>query len=608
MCGIFGVISDNHFTLKDKKIKLLAKLSESRGKDSSGILVGSEDFFDIQKADYSITSLYGQASTKKIKIALGHSRLITNGNSDNQPIYKDDIIVFHNGIIINHEELWKSSGNQRSLQIDTEIIAEITRSFLIGNSDYKSLCREIVHKCSGTIACAILLPKEGKLILFSNNGSLFLGVLGDYFVFASEKSFLKKIKCINIKQIYEPEILDCCILNSVPTISSLKKPRLKLLPALTFSNSERKILIHREHDLKRCSKCILPETMPFIRFDSEGVCNYCHNYTPRNIPRPREELFELVERYRREIGSDCIIPLSGGRDSFFCLDMAVSELGLKPITYTYDWGMVTDLARRNISRICADLGVENIIFAADITRKRLNIQKNLLAWLKSPHLGMISLLTAGDKHFFKYINDVKKSTGINLNLWGINPLEVTHFKAGFLGVPPNFEEKLVYSSGILNQLNYQRLRLGRMFENLDYFNSSIYDTLSGEFYRTFSKKRDYFHIFDYWKWDESLVGQILKKYSFELSPDTSSSWRIGDGTAGFYNYIYYNVAGFTENDTFRSNQIREGDLNREEALILVKDENQPRYESIKWYLNAVDIDFCYAMRIVNNIKPLFNPL
>ena len=41
---------------------------------------------------------------------------------------------------------------------------------------------------------------------------------------------------------------------------------------------------------------------------------------------------------------------------------------MKPVTYTYDWGMVTDLGRRNISRMCAELGVENIIVADDITK------------------------------------------------------------------------------------------------------------------------------------------------------------------------------------------------------------------------------------------------
>ena len=84
--------------------------------------------------------------------------------------------------------------------------------------------------------------------------------------------------------------------------------------------------------------------------------------------------------------------------------------------------------------MCSKLGVENIIVAADIGVKRRNINKNLRAWLRAPNLGMVSILTAGDKHFFKHVETIKNQTGVSLNLWGINPLEVTHFKSGFLGV------------------------------------------------------------------------------------------------------------------------------------------------------------------------------
>ena len=91
----------------------------------------------------------------------------------------------------------------------------------------------------------------------------------------------------------------------------------------------------------------------------------------------------------------------------FALHLVVTELDMCPVAYTYDWGMVTDLGRRNISRMCAKLGVENIIIAADIEQKRKNIRMNLEAWLQKPHLGMINLLMAGDKHFFKHVETVK---------------------------------------------------------------------------------------------------------------------------------------------------------------------------------------------------------
>jgi len=414
------------------------------------------------------------------------------------------------------------------------------------------------------------------------------------------------LACESVEQVRrEGVLIDIPISAAAPSIHEQAQRTTNLIPSLGTHQAEEKMLEYKRYTLRRCTKCILPETMPYIRFDEAGVCNYCHHYKPRNRPRPGEELCNLVEPYRRAHGDDCIVPFSGGRDSCYGLHLIAKELKMKPITYTYDWGMVTDLGRRNISRMCARMGVENIIIADDIALKRRNIAMNLTAWLKSPHLGMVSILTAGDKHFFRHVKTVQQQTGISLNLWGVNPLEVTHFKAGFLGVPPDFEEERVYSHGAMKQLRYQWLRFKAMAQSPGYFNTSLWDTLSGEYYRSFDKKIDYYHIFDYWRWDEKIIDDtLLNEYDWERAPDTSTTWRIGDGTAAIYNYIYYTVAGFSEHDTFRSNQIREGDLTREEALVLVDDENRPRYPNIKWYLDAIGMDFDKVIPAINAIPKL----
>ena len=275
--------------------------------------------------------------------------------------------------------------------------------------------------------------------------------------------------------------------------------------------------------------------------------------------------------------------------------------------YTYDWGYVTDLARRNISRFCSELGVENIIVADKISWKRENVKMNIKAWLNNPDLGMVNIFTAGDKHFFRHVQDVKKQTGIDIDLWSVNPMEVTHFKAGFLGIPPDFEEDKVYSNGVKKQLRYQNLRFRAMLKSRGYFNRSIWDTLQGEYYRSFLKKENYYHLFDYYTWEEKEVNNvILNDYGFEMSPDTSTTWRIGDGTAAFYNYIYYTLAGFSEHDTFRSNQIREGQITREKALKLVEDENKPRYQNIVWYLESCGLDYESVINTINRTKKIYH--
>lgn len=603
MCGIFGVISSSN-SVKDE-LEVLVKRSQQRGKDSSGLITFGEGSYRAFRADYSITRLTKQVKPYSSSIVMGHSRLITNGLTDNQPVIRDGIYVLHNGIVVNHDDIWSHLDKTRELQIDTEVIAAIASAHIGQGSLLEDLPAKILSLCKGVVACAMAIPKLGKLCLFSNNGSLYVGSKGQNTYFASESFSLSEIRCEGIQQVKDAVFVDIPVSDRGIEISDRVERDVNLIPALSFSASEEKLLEYRKHNLRRCTRCVLPETMPYISFDSNGVCNYCRNYKPRNKPRPKEELFRLVEPYRRENGNDCVVPFSGGRDSCYGLHLIVKELKMKPVTYTYDWGMVTDLGRRNISRMCAELGVENIIVADDIAKKRKHIRQNLSAWLKSPHLGMISILTAGDKHFFKHVETVKRQTGINLNLWGINPLEVTHFKAGFLGIPPDFEEKRVYSHGAMKQLRYQYLRMKAMLESPGYFNSSLWDTLSGEYYRSFTKKTDYYHIFDYWRWDERLIEDTLDQYDWERAPDTKTTWRIGDGTAAFYNYIYYTVAGFTEHDTFRSNQIREGDLTREEALEMVMEENTPRYPNIKWYLDAVGLDFKEVIPVVNSIPKLY---
>jgi glutamine---fructose-6-phosphate transaminase (isomerizing) len=610
MCGIFGIIGRDKKFLSD--FDTLAVHSMQRGRDSSGILDYTTRY-RITRADFQLTSLLAMVELGNSSMALGHSRLITNSNSDNQPVLREGIVVIHNGIIVNVEQVASRHGLSLHQEIDTEIIAALFAMYLGLGKALEDIPQLVIEDCEGVIAAAVAIPALGKLVLFSNNGSLYFGRNEEVYYFSSERFPLATLGLPEIDQVrLRPKIVD--IPTQVEALASdvinHTHSRPNLVAAFVSNPREESLLFNDLPELRRCRKCVLPDTMPFITFDEQGVCSYCNNWDIRNKPKPKSQLFDLVAPYRRTgDAADCLVPFSGGRDSCYGLHLIVRELGLKPITYTYDWGMLTDLGRRNISRVSAKLGVENIIVAADIQKKREYIAKNLRAWLKNPDLGMVNIFTAGDKHFFQHIETVKRQTGVSLNLWSFNPLEVTHFKAGFLGEPPDFQTRRVYSHNALKQLHYQYLRFRAMLRNPAYFNSSLWDTLSGEYYRSFTKKTDYYHVFDYWKWDEDLIEKtLIEEYDWELAPDTKATWRIGDGTAAFYNYIYYTVAGFSEHDTFRSNQIREGEITREEALLRVKEENQPRYQNIRWYLDILGFDYREVIKAINSIPKLWAPI
>lgn len=598
MCGIFGVVSAK--PIEADLFVQLGKLSERRGKDSSGALYLKDDSYHAVRADKPFRLLASELGIPHSLMVIGHSRLITNGQADNQPVVRDNLAIVHNGIITNDEEYWRDANQKRLFVIDTESILGVALRLIELSKPIDQLFDEAQSLLNGAFSCALLFPRIGKLVLMSNTGSLYIGETVDGTTcFASERVFVEAVGCSNVRQIIGQLVLDVPSATSELVVSDHKVPRPDLIPALGSRTQEEKKLIFPEPKLRRCTRCILPDTMPFITFDAAGVCNYCTHHRSRNSPKPRLVLEDLLKRYR-SVGNDrCIMPFSGGRDSSFALHLITKEFGMRPITMTYDWGMVTDLARRNISRMCGELGVENILIADDIAKKRRNIRLNLQAWLKKPDLGMINILMAGDKHFFRHIETVKRETGISLNIWGMNPLEVTHFKAGFLGFPPDFATKQVFYTGLSGQIKYQSLRAKAMLENTSYINRSLWDTLSGEYFRSVKKKSDFYNLFDFWRWDEHEVDTTIAAYGWEKAVDTNSTWRIGDGTAAFYNYVYYTMAGFTEYDTFRSNQIREGQISRESALELVAEENRPRYQNIKWYLDAVGMDFTEVINVIN---------
>jgi len=219
---------------------------------------------------------------------------------------------------------------------------------------------------------------------------------------------------------------------------------------------------------------------------------------------------------------------------------------------------------------------------------------------------MIPLFMAGDKQFFKYANLIKKQTHIDLNIWGINFLENTDFKVGFCGVPPKWDKEMIYSMNAKSKAKLFGYVGKNIIQNPYYFNPSLIDTFDSFLSRYTNPRKDYYHFFDYFEWNENEIEKILlDEYNWETSKDLKSTWRIGDGTASFYNYIYYTVAGFSEFDTFRSNQIREGMISRKDALKLIEEENIPRYESLRWYIEIIGLDFEYVIKVINKIPKLY---
>ncbi len=660
--GIVGHESAfRHASSGRRNLKALFRLSSSRGKEAAGLAFAKPEELVVYKSPVPATEFMhspafrdlvdstlnggstdnGDGNRNELAF-IGHSRLVTDGlrenNDNNQPVIVDGVVGIHNGIIVNHDKLWEKYELERRYEVDSEIIFALLDYWLGQGASMAQAARSTFRELEGAASVAALFSGHDRLLMATNNGSLYYRAIPEdgTLVFASESYILKQFSQNNTLNTRLAEAQTVAVRPGEGVVVDLATGAVEPFdfernaeprsPAMSRRETGRRVVDrsvessppgprrereeayfarlaeqfpHRPmSDLKRCSRCILPATMPFVDFDADGVCSYCRNHRPTRF-RDRAELEALVEPYRRSDGSpDCVLGVSGGRDSLFALHWLKTELKMNPVAYTYDWGMVTDLARRNISRMCGKLGIEHLLVSADITTKRRSIRKNVAAWLEKPSLGTIPLFMAGDKAYFHFLNQVRAQLDTPLAFLGENLLERSDFKIGYANArPASSIEGHVFSGGdgqyALSTGSKVRLAayyLRHFISNPAFLNSSLWDT-GKAFVFYYMVKREYYNLYSFIPWEEDVVvPTLLNDYNFELAEDTDTTWRIGDGTAAFYNYIYYTVAGLTENDTFRSNQIRDGVITRDDALARVEQENRPRFPSIQWYLDTIGLD------------------
>ena len=146
----------------------------------------------------------------------------------------------------------------------------------------------------------------------------------------------------------------------------------------------------------------------------------------------------------------------------------------------------------------------------------------------------------------------------------------------------------------------------RFLKNPAYINSAILDNFDG-FLSSFVRKNQILHLYNYIEWDEDEINETLQKeYGWEVDPDYGENqWRMGDGQTALNNYIYFTIAGFSEYDTFRSNQVREGILSREEAEKLAAQDNIPKYEAIYELGRVVGFNADNVLSAVNGMPKLY---
>lgn len=340
---------------------------------------------------------------------------------------------------------------------------------------------------------------------------------------------------------------------------------------------------------ERCKRCIMPAEYPGITFDSEGVCNYC-TQDSLNIEANKSSLLgkeKLIEFFRsaeRGGGHDCVIPLSGGKDSTYVLYYAVKELGLKPVAVTYDSGFRTQIAKENVDNSCNALNVPCIV-VEDSKR----IQNRLLsdALRISERLGSFVLTCMNCGTLIKAIPvKVAKQKRIPFVLFGDSAREsirlmklrsklksIDYREMRSHRVITIMTEKLTK----LREVNMTPLKLMRILPRLlRYRFLGAYRLLSlgvplrnAIFPNTGSVTRkkgpQMIHFYDYVDWNPTEdIAVLEKELGWKHPPDRISRFDCLLNCFGSYDTLQ--KGGISGNGVIACNLIREGLRSRDEAL------------------------------------------
>lgn len=149
--------------------------------------------------------------------------------------------------------------------------------------------------------------------------------------------------------------------------------------------------------LTYCKKCVMPDTKPDLHLDDQGVCNACRSFESRkevDWDARYRELLKVLEKYRQRSGGnwDCIVPVSGGKDSTYQV-VRMLQLGLNPLCVTSTTCDLSALGRINIENI-KRLGVDYVeITPNPLVRAKLNrlglTQVGDISWPE--HVGIFTI-------------------------------------------------------------------------------------------------------------------------------------------------------------------------------------------------------------------------
>ena len=119
--------------------------------------------------------------------------------------------------------------------------------------------------------------------------------------------------------------------------------------------------------IKYCSRCCIPETQEGVTFDELGVCKACQSSEEKihiDWNERQKKLEIILNQAKSKAGDnyDCILPISGGKDSFFQAYILVEVYKMKPLAVTFSHNWFTEIGWYNLQNLLETFNLDHLMF------------------------------------------------------------------------------------------------------------------------------------------------------------------------------------------------------------------------------------------------------
>ncbi|WP_107851308.1 N-acetyl sugar amidotransferase [Oceanimonas marisflavi] len=313
-----------------------------------------------------------------------------------------------------------------------------------------------------------------------------------------------------------------------------------------------------------CKKCVMPSTRPGISFDSSGVCSACRTYEGRvNVDYKKrwDELHSLCDKYRGMNGPggyDCMIAVSGGKDSHYQVHVMKELMGMNPLLVSVEDNFpMTEAGKHNIKNISEEFGCDIISMKPNIKAQKKVMRYTFEKYAKPTYFV--------DRYIYTYPLHMAVKFNTPLLVYGEN----VSFEYGGEYAEETYSAKNQIKNGVASGISKEELiAAGVTPSELNFFDSPSEVEL---------EKIDPIYLGYFVEWNSVRNYNFAKSRGFH---DLTHEWTRTNHVESYdqvdsraylvHPWLKYPKFGHAFATDYASRLVRYGEITRDEAILLVK--------------------------------------